>query len=267
MTAVGSAAIRNQLAPPSSRRARKARGRRARKLVHLLSKPRFRRGLRHGVAATIEHNTVPFRQDVSSVIDVGAHHGQFALFALQRFPTAQIVCIEPLERARSKIRAAVGGEARVEIVPGAAAKEAGTRPLHISRRSDSSSLLSITSKYTMAFPGTEEAAVVEVRTASLDELLANIHLPPPTLLKIDVQGGELEVLGGATTTLHQTDEIFVECSFLEFYSGQPLIGEVIAYVESCGFTLSGIYSLVRDGDFRCLQADLLFTRRTTAYAR
>ncbi len=270
MTATASSVNRAESEPRARSRpgrAHKVRWRRPRKLIRLLREPRFRRGLRYGVAATIEHINVPFCPDVASVVDVGAHHGQFALFALHRFPDAHVVCVEPLAAARSRIRSVVGADPRVTIVAGAAATQRAYRQLHVSRKSDSSSLLEITSRYTDAFPGTEETSVVNVHTASLDDLLAAAPLPPPTLLKIDVQGGELEVLRGAPNLLRKTQEILVECSFVEFYSGQALIGEVITYLESHGFSLCGAYSLVRDGDHRCLQADLLFSRRTEDHGR
>jgi hypothetical protein len=52
--------------------------------------------------------------------------------------------------------------------------------------------------------------------------------------------------------------VFVECSFDELYTGQPLAGELIAYMWSKGFKLTGVFSIRRDIAGRCLQADLMF---------
>lgn len=103
------------------------------------------------------------------------------------------------------------------------------------------------------------ARTIEVTIRPLDALLEGV-IQRPAMLKIDAQGGELEVLAGAAAVLEQIDTAFVECSFVEFYRGQPLADEVIAAFVEHGLRLGGVYSVVRDGRGRCLQADLLFRR-------
>ncbi len=102
--------------------------------------------------------------------------------------------------------------------------------------------------------------MIEVWTAPLDELLDGVTLPRPCLLKIDVQGGELDVLAGAEGTLPSVDEALIECSFLELYRGQALAGDVVSHMRDRGFALAGIHSLVRDTAGRRLQADFFFRR-------
>ena len=239
--------------------ARKGRLRKLRKLIVLLGRGRWRHAARKGVAAAIEHRDVPFGHDFATVVDVGAHHGQFALLALEIFPRSRIFCVEPLADAVDRLRATVEPARRVTVLAAAAAAEKGRRHLHISRKTDSSSLLPILKSYVDAFPGTEEARTLEVNTKTLDSMVAE-RIERPCLLKVDVQGGELEVLHGAEAVLAQVDVAYVECSFVEFYRGQALADEVIATFLHCGFRLDGVYSLVRDAAGRCLQADLLFRR-------
>ena len=71
--------------------ARKGRLRKLRKLLVLAGRRSWRRAARKGVAAAIEHRHVPFRHDFITVVDVGAHHGQFALLALEIFPRSTIL--------------------------------------------------------------------------------------------------------------------------------------------------------------------------------
>lgn len=240
--------------------ARKGRFRRLRKLAKLLRSKRYRSALRHGVAAAVEHEDVAFEHSFASIIDVGTHHGQFALLAWSRFPEADLFCVEPLPEAQKRLRTVLARHSCLTILPVAASSVSGTADYHISHLTDSSSLLPITEKYTNAFPGTEEATTTTVDTARLDDLFADRTLARPCLLKVDVQGSELDVLEGGVELLGQVDAIFVECSFVEFYEGQPLIDIVIDYLHAGGFRLRGIYSVVRDGQGHCLQADLLFGR-------
>ena len=79
--------------------------RRGRKLLRLLSNPRFRSGLRHGVAATIEHAGALAGRDFASVVDVGANHGQFTLFAAGLYPKARIFGFRAAARALCGARA------------------------------------------------------------------------------------------------------------------------------------------------------------------
>lgn len=238
---------------------RKGSLRKLRKLIVLLGRRSWRRALRKGVAAAVEHRDVPFGHDFATVIDVGAHNGQFALLALELFPRSNVLCVEPLPDALERLRTAVEADGRTTVLEAAAAARAGRRQLHVSRKTDSSSLLPILKSYVDAFPGTEESGILEVEAKTLDSLVAE-RIRRPCLLKVDAQGGELEVLAGAEAVLAQVDSAYVECSFVEFYRGQALADEVIATFLRRGLRLDGVYSVVRDVAGRCMQADLLFRR-------
>lgn len=254
-----------RFAPADGRQAGNERLRKLRKLSRLVRTPLFRRALRVHVAAAVEHEDVPFQHDFASVIDVGAHHGQFALFAHHRFPQAQLFCFEPQPDAQQVIRRVLSQATPVELF-GVALGSGVTdvQAMHVSRLDDSSSLLPITERYTTAFPGTEEATSISVEVRRLDDLLAEPAPARPCLLKIDVQGYELEVLQGGERVLHGVDEVFVECSFIELYKGQALAGELIAHLWASGFGLTGVFGAKRDIAGRCLQADLLFERLSTS---
>lgn len=239
--------------------ARKGRLRKLRKIIVLLGRGSWRRAGRMGVAAAVEHRDVPFGEDFATVVDVGAHHGQFALLARELFPRSCILCVEPLPESRDRLRAALGGDSRITVLGAAAAAKAGRRTMHVSRKTDSSSLLPILKSHVDAFPGTEESQTLEVDAKTLDSMVSD-RIRRPCLLKVDTQGGELEVLAGGEAALAQVDAAFVECSFIEFYHGQALANEVIDALLRHGLRLDGVYSLVRDAAGRCLQADLLFRR-------
>ena len=170
--------------------ARKGRLRKLRKLIVVLGRPSWRRAVRKGVAAAVEHRDVPFGHDFATVVDVGAHHGQFALLALELFPRSSILCVEPLPGALDRLRATVRANGRVTTFAAAAAAKAGYRQLHVSRKTDSSSLLPILESYVDAFPGTEVARTVDVEAKTLDSMVAE-RIQRPCLLKVDAQGGEL----------------------------------------------------------------------------
>lgn len=235
--------------------------RRARKALSLVRVRRYRRALRQGVAATIEHSEVPFDAGTRTVIDVGAHKGQFAIFALETFHEARVICFEPLAAPRSVLAQVTSAEQhRMVVLATAADSSPGTRELHVSQLDDSSSLRAIKPRYVRAFPGTEESRLEAVRTEPI-ALVLGPNLDRPSLLKVDVQGHELDVLEGAEDLLPEIDQILVECSFVELYEGQALAGEVVAYLHDRSFSLAGVFGLKRDRGGHCLQADFFFARK------
>ncbi|HEY2638094.1 MAG TPA: FkbM family methyltransferase [Solirubrobacteraceae bacterium] len=233
-----------------------------RKLARLTRHPVYRNGLRHRVAAAVEHRDVPFRASFASVVDAGASRGQFALFARGRWPAARLLCFEPLPGPRAVLERVLADHPAARVLPYALDETAGERAMHVSRRDDSSSLLAITDRQTAVFPGTEEVSTEPVAAVRLDEALQADDLVAPTLLKIDVQGAELAVLRGGAGLLGALDEILVECSFQELYAGQPLVDDVVAFLHEHGFALAGFGSQRLDAAGRAVQADLLFARAT-----
>jgi FkbM family methyltransferase len=235
--------------------------RKAWKLIRVARNPAHRRALTKGVAAAVEHCDVAFGHDFATVIDVGAHHGQFALFALDRFPRAGIWCLEPLPPARRRFLRVLDDDSRVRLIPCAAGSHQGRLELHVAEASDLSSLLPLADAGDRVVSGLHEIGRVEVDTVRLDTAIAPNALKRPSLLKIDVQGYELEVLRGAEGLLGRLDELLIECSFFGLYRSQPLVADVVCHLRDRGFVLTGVFGLVRDRWRRCVEADLLFSRR------
>jgi hypothetical protein len=100
----------------------------------------------------------------------------------------------------------------------------------------------------------------------LDDALRVSELPHPVMLKIDVQGFELNVLKGAERSLTDIDHLYIELSFAPLYVGQPLASEVVAWLAQRGFVLAGIYHVEPDQAGRSIQADVHFQRTGAATA-
>lgn len=234
-------------------------GARFRKLLRLLGDRRYWRPLSRGVAASVEHRDVPFRLDHRTVLDIGASKGQFALFAEGRFPDAQIFSFEPLPGPASTLRSVTGDRVRLEQV--ALGSQAGSAEINVSARDDSSSLLPIGERQVKEFPGTARRSTATIEVSTLDAAVSR-PVARPCLLKIDVQGLELEVLKGGREVLGEVDEALVECSFVELYEGQALADEVIGFMHGTGLRLAGVHGTVFSGQGDAVQADFLFRRES-----
>jgi FkbM family methyltransferase len=196
----------------------------------------------------------------SFVVDVGANRGQFALDVLEAAPGARILSIEPLSSEAAVYRRVLGGRPECKLVECAAGSSAGQAVIHVSSRADSSSLLPIGHLQSSVFRRTAERRTESVVVRPLDELLADVMLPDRSMLKIDVQGTELDVLRGVDRRIHEFLWIYLEVSFMPFYVGQPLAGEVLEHLVSHDFTVVDLGRPVRRRG-RTLQVDVLCERR------
>jgi len=235
--------------------------RQGRKLLKLLSTGGFRRGLRHGVAAAIEHRAVLKGVPMATLIDVGANVGQFSLLCRTDRPDLRIHAFEPLTRPANKYLELFKDDSQTVLHRCALGPESTATSMYVSGRDDSSSLLLITEEQTSFAAGTATVGTELVVVSRLDEILAENDIVRPALLKLDVQGYELQALLGCGRLLDRIDSVYVEVSFVTLYLGQALADEIVQFLFANGFSLTAVNNPVFDPGGRCMQADFLFRRR------
>lgn len=158
------------------------------------------------------------------LIDVGAHVGSWTLpFAAAG---AKVVAFEPHSTIRALLSRAVranGLSNQVTVLPSALGEKAGLARLTCGAVDGGMASL------IQQVPGpVDETVVVE----SLDSYLERVEWVPK-VLKIDVEGSELDVLRGARRTITQHKPVlFFECWYDE--RGQR-IDELFPYVEELGY--------------------------------
>lgn len=216
------------------------------------------RALGQGVAPGLEHVTLLRCLQPSVVVDIGANRGQFALAVRHASPVARIWAFEPLPQAAEMFRKLFVKDDNVRLFPVAVGRDTGEAIIHVSARDDSSSLLPITARQDELFPGTAESGTQTVRVVHLEDCLGAEELRAPALLKLDVQGFELEALQGCESLLHKFSWVYAECSFVELYAGQALADEVIAWLRKRNFRIVGVYNTAYDRSGRAVQADFMF---------
>ena len=216
--------------------------------------------IRYLVAASAEHVSALSGLRCAVVVDIGANRGQFSLLARGLNPVARIYAFEPLPEAAARYRTVFARDPGVTLHEAAIGTRTGQAAIHISRCDDSSSLLPITSTQAALFAGTKEVGTTMVKVAPLDEFLTPEQIIEPALLKLDVQGYELEALKGCETLLDRFAYAYVECSFMELYAGQALADEVVGWLQKRGFQLCGVYNMSYYKGGRAVQGDFLFSR-------
>jgi len=230
----------------------------------LLSNPLLANGLlAYGVAGAVEHLDIIAFIRPNHLIDVGANKGQFSLAALSVARHIKIDCFEPLPAAAAVLeRWAIKASANIRIHRAALSTARGSAEFYVTTREDSSSLFRPTVVQQDA--GINIKNTINVQTERLDSVLSGENILRPSLLKIDVQGAELDVLGGVGELFDVINYVYVEVSFIELYAGQPLFSEIEKFLKSVGYKLRGFANPYVDRKYGPLQADALFCRSSAA---
>ena len=97
------------------------------------------------------------------------------------------------------------------------------------------------------------------QTTTLDDLVATHRLPRPDLIKVDVQGAELDVLRGGLGALESAKVVLLECPVARYNEGAPAIDDYLRFMDAHGFTpIELVDRIRRNGGI--LQVDVLFAR-------
>src|SRR5205085_10430774 len=157
------------------------------------------------------------RNDV--IIDVGANAGRFVETALAFQPYARVHAFEPIPDVYAELLKKVGAYANVCCHNLALGSAPGTQALNISKYHEASSFLDLGSTLMAGVRGIdfsfENVLTVEVDT--LTDYVLRRDIGKIKLLKMDVQGYEIEVLKGAEAILTRVEYIYTEAQFQELY--------------------------------------------------
>jgi FkbM family methyltransferase len=198
----------------------------------------------------------------ATVIDVGAADGTLELY--ETFPQARHILIEPLVEFTANLEELKARFVGLQYTIAAAGREPGEILLNVHRDLYGSSLH-------LEHEAGNNGQARSVPVVRVDDLVS--ELPAPFLMKVDVQGGELDVLAGSHRTLQRTECIVLETSLFEFYERGPQFRDIVEYMHQQGFALYDIVDIqYRPLDGAASQVDAVFVpwlsqlRRDHGYA-
>ena len=183
---------------------------------------------------------------IGTVFDVGANDGQTVRAFRRAFPESRVYSFEPDPGSFERLAAATAGLPRVELRNVALGRTAGSAKMFRFKFDQTNSLLpKARGAEQYVFDAEYLTGVGEtlVQVISLDAFCAQQGIAKIDLLKIDTQGYELEVLGGARRLLSSggISLIYVEVCFVRYYEGQPLFPEIYQFLYDHDYRFVGLY--------------------------
>lgn len=230
-------------------------------LLHLsfnIARPEFERlahtycvgpSMLHGLQTIARRGFKP-----RTIVDVGAHYGDWSRMAKSIWPDAKLIMIEP-NKAQAEGLQRLSSETGGKFYGYLLGATEGQRVPFYQMAEESFSGSSVLNERSSA------RRTVETRSLkTLDSLLTEFE--QPGLLKIDVQGYELEVLRGAAKSIRLFDAVLMEVAIIDINEGAPLIRDVINFMDDLGFIAAEIPEVHRRPlDGALSQIDVLFMRR------
>lgn len=198
---------------------------------------------------------------IKTILDVGAHEGEFAQRIRAILPDADLICFEPLREPFLALSQRFAGQPNFRAVQCALGEVTAQCDIHHNEYDASSSLLPMTElhKRSFTFAVQEKRETVEVRR--LSDVVKEFDLRDPLLLKLDVQGFEDKVIRGGEEVVARAKIIILEVSFLPLFEGSPLFDDIYRILQARGFSYSGNFDQLNSPeDGRPLQADAIFCR-------
>jgi FkbM family methyltransferase len=191
---------------------------------------------------------VNIRERAITIVDVGARWGVESRWA-SLAPDLRIYGFDPdpEECARLNKEAEARGDTTTVYVPAALGAANGPATLHVTEEPACSSLYPPLASLASGIPELAcitEKALAAINVTTLDEWCRANGVDRVDAIKLDVQGAELDVLRGATSTLTEVQLLEIEVEFNPIYKSQPLFGDVDAFLRDQGFMLWTLDNLV-----------------------
>jgi len=231
---------------------------RLKKLYFCLKNMKFYKAYFNGVSPLFELTQLVQKiRKANTLIDIGSNKGQFSLLVRKYFPDIKIYSFEP-QINELNIQKKILGKKNIYYHNLALGSEEKVLEFYITKRRDSSSFLKPNLEIIKdKIYDTKE--ILEINVKKLDSVMSKGDIIRPSILKLDVQGYELEVLKGSTNILEYIDYIITEVSFVEIYNNQVSNKDLNNFINSNNFKLKGKCNLSKLNK-KLFQEDLLFEK-------
>lgn len=196
------------------------------------------------------------------VLDVGVAQGTKVLYEV--FPESYIILFEPLDEFEPFLNEIQNSYSKVSIENCALGSREDTITINVHPDLVGSSI------YIEDEDSDVNGAPRQVQMNCLDNFSDKYNFAESNgiLLKIDVQGAELDVLKGARKTLGYVDVVILEASLFDFFNNNVLMANLVGYMDAAGFDVYDMFDFMnRPLDGALAQVDIAFVKKTSAFKK
>jgi len=191
-------------------------------------------------------NYLPPDLDVKWIMDIGANEGYVAKSALLSFKNSKIICFEPVSTTYNKLEANLSPfHERAILKKMAISDYTGECEITITTYDPANSLMPQSKYYSHYNPSIKPIGKEKITVTTLDNLIPDLPVKYFDVVKIDVEGLELNVLkGGEKFFAECVDIIMLEISF-QRESGwdHPNYLQIFNLLNSWGYRLINMYDV------------------------
>jgi FkbM family methyltransferase len=181
----------------------------------------------------------------SVVFDVGANTGQTAKSLTMYCKSSHIYCFEPVKATFAVLEKSYDKYENVHCINKALGSSRGVAEIRLHKNSELNTLVSNQPRIEDLTDDTEE-----LRIETIDLFCAENSVESIDILKMDVQGWEIEVLKGSEKMLSENRIRFIysEVGFRKSDADMQNFGQFNDFMEDRGYWFCGFYDHFRWGD-------------------
>ncbi len=230
------------------------------KFIKLFLNNTTRRGLYFNIGASIELEELIKNLKFNIVVDVGSNRGQFILLVDKFHSNIKVLSFEPIDELLEKQKNFFAKRENINFFKNCVGSTNSEITLNITRKKDSSSILEIENTKNLG----RHFDIIEkriIKMVTLDDALSKTNLSGSVLLKLDVQGYELEVLKGLQNLLPKIKYIITEVAENQLYKDQVTENDILNYLKERNFQIIKSTNIFKIKNTNYVQKDVLLVNR------
>ncbi len=198
---------------------------------------------------------------VRVILDGGAWEGDTATLLLEKFPAATVYAFEPSKELFEKLCINTRSISNIKPVNCALYSFSGKQNFYLTQALHSSSLYpttALSAKYYSSM--TKTCGTETVDAVTIDEWAAKSGISFVDVMKLDLEGAELDTLKGAQKILRTVKLVLCEVQFNRLKENCCLFSDIESFLRKCGFHLYNLYDLHSTETGRLLYGDAIFVQ-------